>query len=337
MIKMPLSEIIEKLKASSGMSDEDINNKIKDKMDQLSGLISKEGAAHIIANEMGVQLIPVGGALQIKNILPGMRSVETQGKVTRIFDVREFQSGERQGKVGSFFIGDETGQIRITCWHDQTKSMEGLKEGDIVKVMDGYARENNGFKELHLNDRSRLMINPENVKVGEVAGVQKPDANRKRIEELKEEAFNVELFGTIVQVYDIKFFGRCGQCKKKVREVEEGFVCDEHGTVTPDFGYVLNLFLDDGTGTIRTVFFSNQIQNLLKKTNDEILVYKDTMQSFDAVKTDLLGEQVKLIGKVVRNQMFDRLEFIANVVIKDVDPEDEIKRLKNELEQKNAS
>ena len=206
-----------------------------------------------------------------------------------------------------------------------------------MKVMDGYARENNGFKELHLNDRSRLMINPENVKVGEVAGVQKPDANRKRIEELKEEAFNVELFGTIVQVYDIKFFGRCGQCKKKVREVEEGFVCDEHGTVTPDFGYVLNLFLDDGTGTIRTVFFSNQIQNLLKKTNDEILVYKDTMQSFDAVKTDLLGEQVKLIGKVVRNQMFDRLEFIANVVIKDVDPEDEIKRLKNELEQKNAS
>ena len=134
MIKMPLSEIIEKLKASSGMSDEDINNKIKDKMDQLSGLISKEGAAHIIANEMGVQLIPVGGALQIKNILPGMRSVETQGKVTRIFDVREFQSGERQGKVGSFFIGDETGQIRITCWHDQTKSMEGLKEGDIVQL-----------------------------------------------------------------------------------------------------------------------------------------------------------------------------------------------------------
>ena len=50
MIKVPLSTIIEKIKENSNLTIDDINSKIKEKMDQLSGLISDEGAAHIIAN-----------------------------------------------------------------------------------------------------------------------------------------------------------------------------------------------------------------------------------------------------------------------------------------------
>ena len=78
MIKIPYEKIIEKIKEQAKISDSEIESKIKEKTDQLAGLISKEGAAHIIANELGVKLFEEGN-LKIKDILPGMRSVETSG------------------------------------------------------------------------------------------------------------------------------------------------------------------------------------------------------------------------------------------------------------------
>jgi len=54
MIRIPYAEMITKIQEKTGLSQEDVEAKIKDKLTQLSGLISKEGAAHIIANELGV-------------------------------------------------------------------------------------------------------------------------------------------------------------------------------------------------------------------------------------------------------------------------------------------
>ena len=149
MIQVPLSQIIEKIKEEKGLSEEEINARIQAKLTQLSGLISKEGAAHIIANELGIKVIEMGGKLKIKNILAGMRSVETFGKVTRIFEVRDFKKENREGRVGSFIIGDETGTIRIVCWGSQADKIREFKENDIVRVQNGYVRENNNSKENH--------------------------------------------------------------------------------------------------------------------------------------------------------------------------------------------
>lgn len=139
MIKIPYEQVITKIKTSSYLSVEDIEAKIKQKMDQLSGLISKEGAAHIIANELGVQLYDkFSGRLQIKNILPGLRDVEVLGKITRKYEIKEFKVGEREGKMGSFVIGDETGTIRVVMWGHIAEKLNEIKEGDIIKITSAY-------------------------------------------------------------------------------------------------------------------------------------------------------------------------------------------------------
>ena len=97
-------------------------------MKQLSGLISKEGAAHIVANELGVKIFEqASGKLQIKNILAGMRNVEAVGKVTRKFELREFQTENRSGKVASVVIGDETGTIRMVMWGELAEKISTYK------------------------------------------------------------------------------------------------------------------------------------------------------------------------------------------------------------------
>jgi replication factor A1 len=332
MIHIPYPEIIGKIKEKTSLSDDDINARIAQKLKQLSGLISKEGAAHIVANELGVKLFEkLSGKLQVKNILSGMRDVETIGKIMYINAAREFQGERSSGKVGSVVIGDETGSIRIVCWGNQADKISGFARGDILKVKGGYVRENNGNKEVHINDRALLIVNPKGETVGDVqmTGPQASSVVRKNIKDLQENDNNVEVLGTIVQAFEPKFYEVCPDCGRKVRPQEGSFLCDTHNAVTPDYAYVLNVFLDDGTENIRAVFFRDQADMLLNKPKEHILSARNSPESIEQIKTDLLGNIIKVSGRVVKNQMFERLELVARSVDPSPNPEDEINRLKS--------
>lgn len=335
MIHMPLAQIIEKITENSNLTAEDVNSKINTKLEQLSGLISKEGAAHIIANELGVKLVErASGRLQIKNILAGMRNVETVGKVQAVYEVRDFVRQDGQmGKVGSFILGDETGTIRIVCWGSNADLVKRIRTDDIIKIKSGLVKENNSRKEVHMNDRSAVLINPEEEKVGTVVSStreERPQSVRKSIKDLEEADNNIELLGTVVQVFEPKFFEICPTCGKRAKPKDGIVACDSHGAVTPDYSYVMNLFLDDGTDNIRVVCFRNQAQHLLKLQNSQILTYKDSPADFDSVKNEVLGNIVKFTGRVVKNPLFNRTEFIAQIVDANPDPKEELKRLENE-------
>ena len=56
MIKIPYEVLFEKIKEKTNLPEQEIIAEIQERMNQLSGLISKEGAAHILANELGIKL-----------------------------------------------------------------------------------------------------------------------------------------------------------------------------------------------------------------------------------------------------------------------------------------
>ncbi len=329
MITIPLADIKSKIKEQKGLSEEEINNKIKAKLDQLSGLISEEGAAHIIANELGVKLIPSGEKLNVKNILAGMKNIEVTGKVTRKYEVREFQKGERTGKVASLMISDETGFIRMVFWNDQVDEFDKISEGDVVRIENGYVRENNGRKEIHLNDRAKIVINPQGVSI---KGVRE-SVQRKKLSELKDGDDNVEVLATIVQVFDIRFFEVDPETGKRVNEKDEKFYLGDKEIPKVNYNYVLNMFVDDGTDNIRVVLWKNQIQNLLGMTDEQVLEFKDDPSEFEKVKNELLGEIIKVVGRAHLNTAFDRLELVSNLIFRNVNPDEEIDRLKKETKE----
>jgi replication factor A1 len=336
MFKIPLQDIINKIKEKTNLSEAEINSKISQKLEQLSGLISKEGAGHIIANELGVKIFEqVQGKLQIKNILAGMRNVETVGKVLRTFELREFQTNNRSGKVASLVMADETGSIRIVMWGDQAEKINQIKEKDILKINNGYVRENQGRKEVHLNDRAAIVINPPGVEIDNVVEIEeRPKAARKKLSELQQGDENAEILGTIVQVFEPKFFEVDPSSGKRARANEDGKFYNGNGQeIKPDFSYVMNVVLDDGSETIRCAFFRNQVERLLNKTQEELLKYKEAPAEFETVKTDLLGQQVKLVGRAVKNEMFDRVEFITQLVFLNPDPQEEVQRLEKEQQE----
>ncbi len=313
MIKIPLSQIIDRISQEKGIERARISELIKQKMQELSGLITEEGAAHIIANELGVKLFQAGGQLRIKDILPGMKNIETVGKITNIFGVREFKTDSREGKVGNFMIGDETGKIRVTMWNAMAEKMSDLSEGTIVKLKSGYARENQrGFKELHLNDNSVLVINPPGVEII-VKENNYGDRVRKKINELQEGDMNIEILAHIIDIYAPVFFEICPSCGKRSRLREDAYVCEEHGPVTPDYSYVINLFLDDGSGRLRVACFRNQADQIL----GEVIKMKEDLSLFETQRSNLMGQLVKIMGRATRNSMNNNLEFTANIITKE--------------------
>ena len=208
--------------------------------------------------------------MKIKNILPGMRNFEVLLKITKKYEPRDFDKGDRKGSVANAFAADETGQTRVVFWNDYVDKLKDFNEGDLVIVRDGYIKDNQGRKEIHLNNNSELTVNPEGETMGEIATASQ-EVTRKKLKELKGDEFNVEVLGTIVQLFEPRFYEVCPSCGKRTRMQEsERYVCEEHGQIEPKYSYVLNAVLDDGTESMRIVAFREQAAQLISKTAEEM-------------------------------------------------------------------
>ena len=329
MLNLSYEKLVEIIKQKSGLSEEEITGKVNEKISQLSDLVSKKATAHIVANQLGISLMDVEKKLKIKDLKAGMRNVEVTARIIKKFELREFTVNERQGKVSSLFIGDETGTIRARLWGEMAESTKQVKEGDIVKIKNGYTKLNNNIPEIHLGDKSSFIVNPEGESVSEI----KSRFERKYLAQAKE-GENVEIVGTIVQVFEPRFFELCPDCTKRARQKEDGFFCEIHGKVeNPKQSYIFNAVIDDGTDNIRVVLYKQQAEKLFSKDEGEILSARNDSVKIDALKSEIFGRTVKICGAIKQNQLFGRQELKAQLIFPEVKVEEEMKVVEEALAQ----
>ncbi|MDD5331366.1 MAG: hypothetical protein PHE43_00905 [Candidatus Nanoarchaeia archaeon] len=309
-------EIIERIMSEKGLSKEDVNFRVNDKLTKLSGLISNTGAAHIVANELGVKIFEnTKKDFKIKNLFSGVRGVTLNSKVIAKYDVREFNKNGRIGKVQNLLIGDDSGTCRLVIWDsNQINTIETVNPNDILRVDNFYIKENNFGKEIHLTNDSKIEINPAGVVIADV----NKEIDRGSVVKIKDlgENQNTTIQGTIVQVFDLRFYDSCPECNKKVIFEDGAFKCNEHGIVKEVPVPILNFYLDDGSEAIRTVLFRDNAKKILKLDDETILEIRKNPDLFNSVKDNILGELIKVSGRTNKNEMFQRVEFTGNYVEK---------------------
>ena len=64
-----------------------------------------------------------------------------------------------------------------------------------------------------------------------------------------------------------------------------------------------------------------------KINKKDFIKYKQSPETFEEIKTALLGEQFKMTGRVKKNTFSNKLEFTANEV-NPADPKEELERMK---------
>ncbi len=313
---LSLEEITSKISEQTGLDGVAIQQKFEEKQAELSGLISLEGAAHLVARDLGIDLLKrVSRSLEIKNIVPGMRSVEAIARVAKIFPTREFERNGTKGRVANVVLWDPTGTIRMSLWNDEIKITENLKENDIVKVF-GYSKEDNrGEAELRLGNRGKLTKVEADIPAISYDATQEKPANAARMRE----GSTAIVRGAIVQLFESDpFYEICPQCGIRVRANENKFFCDEHQYVTPDYSIVISGVIDDGATSMRAVFFREAAEKLLgMSVKDALAIAKERMNRVAPVTErapSLLGKEMMFTGRVKRNSMFDRLELVVSEI-----------------------
>lgn len=329
MLRLSYDEILDKIIEKTALPKEEIEEKVSKKIAQLSDLVSKEGAAQIVANQFGIKLFEnlSDRLTKVRNVPKGSSFINILGKVIDIHGINTFTRNDKERRVANLSIADETGSIRVVLWEDNLIRLlddNKFKEGDLIKIKNGYSRENNGRLELHLGSRSDIEINPKGEVIKEVnVGFSSTVVReRKKISEVKA-GDSAELFGTIVQVFEPRFYESCPKCNKKPNFDGKEFTCAEHGVVEARKSPILNFFFDDASGNIMMVCFSDQIKQLLGKKE----ISEENFPDFEELKKDLLGKQLIIYGRIVENQMFGRPEFIARE-IKEANPEELLEEIK---------
>ena len=295
------NRLIEEIKVKLNLSEEEINSKIAQKQKDLHGLLSREGALHILANEVGIQAkdyftksVPVG------KLLVGMRGFEVEGIVTKVFPIHKFERNGKQGSVGSFNIKDTTGMIRVVLWDDKTSLLSNLHESDSVMVQNARIQQKqDGLIELHVNSTTRIVLTP-------AAPIP-----RKPLSVINETDNALYVYGTIVSIYDLRYFEQCPQCRKRLMSQDQQWLCQIHGPQQPNYGYLLSIMIDDGTATQRVLLFSRQVEQLLGITSKEILSMRENHEHMLELKKQLLGKNIMSKCSVHNNTMFSRIELHA--------------------------
>ncbi len=176
-----VNEIYQKL-LGLGLSEEELEKKIKNKVEEYGGFMSKQGVLFIIARENGLDIrFPDIDdyiydeleeevdydefTIDILDIKEGMTNIILLGKILRTQKVREFlRKDQSVGKVCSFLLGDPTGTMKIVLWDDQADfvNQEHFKPNQFVRVVGGYAKFGQTEAiEVHLGKKGSLLLSPE--------------------------------------------------------------------------------------------------------------------------------------------------------------------------------
>ncbi|PSG98610.1 MAG: hypothetical protein BRC29_00600 [Nanohaloarchaea archaeon SW_7_43_1] len=311
---MEPEQIVEKIVEETDLEEDEIEEKVDEKMDEFEGLVSEEGAIHLVAKEADVQIAESSDqALKVENIVPDMRKVNIKGRVTRISETNTFERDDGDdGKVRNITLGDGTGTARLSLWDDQTEIAEKVDEGDAIGISGAYTVEDNqGNAELRLGDSAQVKMMDDD-EVPEVEADEVSEKTEASIREVRSKNAEYSVRGMIMDVYTSSpFYSQCPECGNTVREDDDGeYVCEEHGEVEPDKALAMSIVLDDGTGNTRVVMFGDRARELLDI--DEETEKEGDIEAVEKAATDVIGRRIEVEGRARHNDYFGTLELIAN-------------------------
>ncbi|VVB78975.1 Single-stranded DNA binding protein Ssb [uncultured archaeon] len=83
--------------------------------------------------------------MKISELKTNQGNVEVQGTIKDIGDTRTFTKFGKDLKVANAILSDDSGNIKLTLWNDDVTR---FKNGDVIKVNNGYVSEFQGEKQL---------------------------------------------------------------------------------------------------------------------------------------------------------------------------------------------
>ncbi|MGQ9544047.1 MAG: OB-fold nucleic acid binding domain-containing protein [Candidatus Bathyarchaeia archaeon] len=232
-------KIIEKiLSQRRNFTRNDLLRLVEEKKREAQGLLSDEGAARLVAQDLLVKVDSKISEVKIEDLVSGLNDVTLTARVIAQWPIQEFRKQDgTSGRLLKLILGDKTGTIRCTLWNSKAEqaSATGNLQGRIVRVAHGYTRNGLlGTPELNLGERSEIKILP-------VEAEEYPDIHNffKKITDVKLTDREVNITGTVTSPPRVSTFTK-----------EEGA------------GKVLRTTLSDTSGTVNLIAWNDKAEEL---------------------------------------------------------------------------
>jgi len=334
-----VDEILDRLEKETNIPKQDLLDRVSKKQHEFSGLISYEGATHLVAKDLGINLLTANNRkLEIKNVSVGMKNVNIVGRVFKISGIVEFKRSDgSKGRVVNVFVGDNTGFLKVSLWDKQVSMVEQntIKLGDAIQIKNGLAKESlYGGLELTIGKYGNIEIVENGIELPLAEELNKKffgDNTTEKVSVKNLVAGVFEVSGTVIDVLKTNFiFNTCALCGKALEKTNSGGKCAEHGEVESVPALVINTIIDDGTGSLRTVFFRETAERFCGISANELVNF-DLEKRYNKIADSVVGRLVSVKGNVKKNKMFDRMEMMVNE-FKDLNTSDESKKLIDAIE-----
>ena len=162
-----LEDLIKRiLKAREGLGEDHLRRLIEEKKKAYLGFLSDEGAAHLVAQDLSVEL--EGGkfreAVPIGSLVQGLSDVTIMGRVITVWPLKGFKrptGGE--GSLLRMLLADESGEVVCALWDPALEvvelSLQGKLLDRILKVLHGYTRSGlQGGLEIHVGEKGTVHL-----------------------------------------------------------------------------------------------------------------------------------------------------------------------------------
>ncbi|HUU79708.1 MAG TPA: DUF2240 family protein [candidate division Zixibacteria bacterium] len=293
-LNMPYDEVVKRIVAETDLSKEEVIEKINEKVKELGSLITPEGAAHIIARELEINLydsqsIKKPQPTSISDLMGGMNNVTITALVKGVYEPKNFsRSDGTQGAVQNLHLIDKTGYCRLVLWDTQIGQFGdmGISKGTILRISGAFVKESqfDKVKEISLSSRSQIEIDPKDAKKSNF-----PESllSFQKINTMQLGLTDVELVGRIVAIRPISSFTKKDGSEGQISAIE---IADETGKIK------ITLW-DDKADIIENLKIDNVIEVLGGYTrqglNDSIEVHlgkNGTINKNNKVKIDVPKE-----------------------------------------------
>lgn len=187
-----LEALIQDMATKAGKTEEEVSTMVQEKISKFSGLLTEQGAAFLVQKELGLAQENYE-QIQIGRLEKGMKGIEIKGIVESVYPVKEFEKSGKKGKLQSFIISDESGEVRATLWNDQVDEYK-LTRGSEVLLSNVLVTEYNEKKQITLGFKGNAKI------------LNKKEETFEKISELKAGINGANVIGRIIRKFPAKEF-----------------------------------------------------------------------------------------------------------------------------------
>src|SRR5208337_565197 len=145
------------------LSQDQVLALIDEKKKEGRGLLSDEGAARLVAEELLVQTRGTElGRMQVKGLVSGLNDVSISGRVLLAYPPQQFQRRDgTPGRVMRLVIVDKSGRVRCALWDKHVDVLSRVRslQGRVLRIGHAYTRQGlAGDTEVHAGDRASIEI-----------------------------------------------------------------------------------------------------------------------------------------------------------------------------------